>query len=102
MNEQTEDFNELVKQYIQSIDEQADIILLFPQGKRPDEEIQIYVLTAEKVNFELEQNYYKACYNLELASKHNLSIYLYAREDWHNQLLNTPIYRQVSNEGIVL
>lgn len=102
MNKQEADFTELVKKHIQSIDETAEIMLLFPQGKRHEEAIQIYVLTAGKVTFETEQAYFKACYQLELASSYNFSIYIYAKDKWHQQLKSTPIYQKVTNEGIFL
>ncbi|WP_439185413.1 hypothetical protein [Carboxylicivirga taeanensis] len=102
MKKQAGDITELLKQHIQSIDEAAELILLFPQGKRHEEAIQIYVLTPDKVTFETEQAYFKACYQLELASTYNFSIYIYAKDKWHQQLKNTPIYQKVINEGIFL
>jgi hypothetical protein len=102
MKKKAEDITELVKACIQSIDEAAELILLFPQGKRHEEAIQIYVLTAGKVSFATEQAYFKACYQLELASTYNFSIYIYANDKWHQQLKGTPIYQKVINEGILL
>jgi len=102
MNESSDDISELVRQHIQAIDYKAEVILLFPQGKSNDEEIQIYVLSPQKVDFETEQKYLKACYQVELASKLNLFIYNYSKEKWHQQLSVTPIYRKVSNEGSLL
>ncbi|WP_430811059.1 MULTISPECIES: hypothetical protein [unclassified Carboxylicivirga] len=102
MNEASDDISGIVKQHIQAIDLKAEVILLFPQGKSHKEEIQIYVLTPQKVDFETEQKYLKACYQVELASKLNLSIYIYFKEKWHQQLSGTPIYRKVSSEGILL
>ncbi len=102
MKKQTEDITELVKKHIQAIDEATELILLFPQGKRHSEAIQIYVLTPDRVAFETEQAYFKACYQLELASNYNFSIYIYAKDKWHQQLKGTPIYQRVTNEGILL
>ncbi|WP_430817204.1 hypothetical protein [Carboxylicivirga sp. RSCT41] len=102
MKQQAEDITELVKQHIQSIDEAAELILLFPQGKRHEEAIQIYVLTSGKVTFETEQAYFRARYQLELASSYNFSIYIYAKDKWHQQLKGTPIYQKVISEGILL
>jgi hypothetical protein len=102
MKEQIEEFSELVKKHIQTIEPASEIILLFPQGKEQHEEIQIYILTPQKADFEQEQRYLKACYQVELASKQNLSIYIYTSENWHKQFVNTPIYRRITNEGIRL
>jgi hypothetical protein len=102
MNKQTGDIIDLVKEHIQSLDLYAEVILLFQQGLAMHENIQIYVLTLEKVDFGLEQQYLNARYQVELASKQSLSIYIYSKEDWHKHFLDTPIYEKVANEGIRL
>ena len=75
---------------------------MFPKGKALNEELQIYVLTSVKVDFETEQHYRQASYQIELAGKENLSIYIYSKDNWHRQLHNTPIYKQITEEGIAL
>jgi len=102
MNIQTGGIVDLVKEHIQILDPYAEVILLFPQGQGMHEDIQIYILTPEKVDFGLEQQYLNARYNIELESAHSFSIYIYTKEDWHKQFVNTPIYEQVDTEGIRL
>lgn len=102
MNKQTGDISELIKEHIQSLDPYAEIILLFPQGVGIHEEIQIYVLTNEKVDFRLEQQYMDARYKVELQSGQSFSLYIYAKEAWHQQFRDTPIYQRVHGEGIHL
>jgi len=102
MNKQTGDIIDLVKEHIQSIDPYAEVILLFPQGQGMHEDIQIYILTPEKVDFGLEQQYLNARYKVELESAQSLSIYTYSKVDWHKQFVDTPIYEQVAKEGIHL
>jgi hypothetical protein len=102
MNEQTDEISRQVKEHLQHIDVNAEVILLFPAKEKLNEEIQLYVVTPEKVSFEKEQHYFKACYQLELNLKQNLSVYIYTKESWHKQLVNTPIYTKVSKEGIYL
>jgi len=100
MNKQAGDIIDLVKAHIQSIDPYAEVILLFPQGQRMNEDIQIYILTPEKVDFGVEQQYLNARYKVELESSQSFSIYIYSKGDWHKQFVDTPIYEQVANEGI--
>jgi hypothetical protein len=102
MQKPTEDISELLKINLQSLDETAELILLFPQGKYLHEEIQVYVLTSDKLGFEKEQRYRQACYQVEQAAMQNLSLYIYTKDNWHRQLVNTPIYARVCNEGIAL
>ncbi|MCU4176979.1 hypothetical protein [Carboxylicivirga sp. N1Y90] len=102
MNKQPGDITELLKEHVQSLDPYAEITLLFPQGKGRDEELQVYVLSPNRVDFGLEQKYLNARYQVELHSGHSLSLYVYSKEDWHKQFSNTPIYHKVNTEGIVL
>ncbi len=92
----------LVREHVLSLNPYADIILLFPQGKAIHEDIQIFVLLPEKVDYSIEQQYLNASYNVELESGQSLSVYIYDKENWHKQFKNTPIYQRVQNEGLVL
>ena len=102
MSKQITDLSKLVKEHIQSLDPYADVILLFPQGKGHNEEIQIYVLTPGKVDLSLEHQYLDARYQVELKSGQSLSLYTYNKEEWHQQFIDTLIYQKVHTEGIHL
>lgn len=102
MNKQAGEIVDLLKQYVQSLDQNAEIVLLFPQGKGINEDLQVYVLSPNKVDYGLEKEYLDAGYKVELKSGHSLSLYVYSKEDWHKQFINTPIYQRVNTEGIVI
>ncbi len=102
MNHTSGDISELVKAYIQALDPYAEVIMLFPQESSRKEEIQVYVLTNEKVDFSLEQQYMDARYKVEMTSGQSLSLYTYSKEEWHQQFIETPIYQRVSCEGVYL
>ncbi|WP_430809461.1 MULTISPECIES: hypothetical protein [unclassified Carboxylicivirga] len=102
MKQLTGDISDLVKAHIQSLDPYAEVVLLFPQGTSMHEDIQIYVLTNEKVDFQLEQQYLDARYQIELQSAQSISLYIYSKENWHQQFKNTPIYHKVDVEGVYL
>ena len=102
MNEQTGDISDLVKKHIQALDPYAEVVILFPEGVSIHEDIVVYVLTNEKVNFQLEQQYLDARYNVELESGKSISLYIYSKEDWHKQFKDTPIYKKVHVEGVYL
>ncbi len=102
MNNKLGDISDLVKEHIQSLDHYAEVVLLFPQGKEANEEIIVYVLSPNKVDFGLEQQYLNAKYQVELKSGQSISLYVYSKEDWHKQFINTPIYQRVNAEGVVI
>jgi len=102
MNTQITEITTLVKEYIQSLDPYAEVILLFPHEKGLKDEPQIYVLTPAKVDLSLEHQYLDARYQVELKSGQSLSLYTYSKEEWHKQFIDTPIYKRVHTEGIHL
>ncbi|TRX63289.1 hypothetical protein [Carboxylicivirga sp. M1479] len=102
MNKQTGDLADLIREHVQALDPYADVILLFPQGTEMHQDIQLYILTPEKVDFSVEQQYLDAKYKVELDASQSLSLYVYSKEDWHKQFVETPIYKQVQLEGIYL
>ena len=102
MKQLTGDISDLVKEHVQSLDPYAEVMLLFPEGIGMNEDIQIYVLTNEKVDFQLEQQYLDARYNVEFQSGKSVSLYIYSKEDWHKQFKDTPIYQKVSLEGVYI
>jgi len=102
MTKSAKDISELARVHIQGLNPHADIILLFPQEKTLNEDIQIFVLLPEKVDYGIEQQYLNARYQVELESGQSLSLYVYNKEDWHKQFQKTPIYQKLQNEGVVL
>lgn len=102
MKQLTGDISDLVKEHVQSLDPYAEVMLLFPEGIGMNEDIQIYVLTNEKVDFQLEQQYLDARYNVEFQSGKSVSLYIYSKEDWHKQFKDTPIYQKVNLEGVYI
>lgn len=102
MKKQGADLTELVKTHIQSLDVYAEVILLYPNEGDFNKDVLVYVLTPEKVDLGLEQKYMDARYKVELKSGQSLSLYLYSKSNWHKQFKDTPIYHQVSTQGVHL
>ncbi|WP_439183434.1 hypothetical protein [Carboxylicivirga taeanensis] len=102
MSNQTGDITDFVKEHIQSLDPYAEIIVLLPKMGGVHEDIQVYVLTNEKVDFQLEQQYMDARYKAEMQAGQSFSLYIYAKEAWHQQFRDTPVYQRVHSEGIHL
>lgn len=102
MDKVKKDISELIKEHIHSLNTEAEIILLFPQGKKIHEELQIFVFLPHKVSFSDEKQYLDSRYKVELESHQSVSIYIYYKENWHKQFKNTPVYQKVQSEGITL
>jgi hypothetical protein len=102
MNQLSGNISELIKAHIHALDPYAEVILLFPPGTGFNEDIQVYVLTNEKVDFSLEQQYMDARYKVELQSGQSLSLYIYSKKEWHQQFVETPIYQRLQCEGVYL
>lgn len=102
MSKQRGGLIEQLQKHVQSIDDKTEIILLFPQGKKLNEEIQLFVLVPEKVNINREKQFKEACYQVELATGQSITLYIYHKDNWNKQFINTPIYQRVQAEGIQL
>ncbi len=96
------DIAELIKQHIGSIDSKAEIILLNTKHSAAGEEKQIYVLTLQKVDLNTEQAYENARYEVEMKSGESLTLYIYPLNKWHKQFKDTPIYKKLDTEGLLL
>lgn len=102
MTKEQDEFTQVVKIHFQNIDKDAEIIMLAPQSHSFDKDTQLFVLTAEKVDFKLEKQMKDAGYKVELLTGQSILLYIYTKEEWHKQFKNTPIYKRVCIEGILL
>ena len=96
------DIEELIKTHIGSIDSKAEMVLLNTQQSATGQEKQIYVLTTQKVDLSAEQAYENARYEVEMKAGESLALYIYHKEKWHKQFKDTPIYKKVDTEGVLI
>ena len=102
MNNEVTHLSDHVKEYIASIDPYAEVILLMPLGTTMENQIEIYVITPQKVDLVLEHKYMDARYRVDLKSGQSTMLFLYSKDDWHHKFNGTPIYEKVNLEGIHL
>nr|WP_321410514.1 hypothetical protein [uncultured Carboxylicivirga sp.] len=102
MNNQSQDALDHVRQSIQSLDPYADIYVLFPASYTYDLKIDIYILTPKVVDYALEQQYINARYAAEKLSTQEINIHLINKTEWHQHYIDSKLYDQVHNEGVLL
>ncbi|MBK3518251.1 hypothetical protein [Carboxylicivirga marina] len=100
MNNEDSRISVLVNLHLRALNKKAELVMLSLHIKPVQDDMQIFVLTPEKLDFHLEQQYQDAKYKLELQSGKSISVYIYHQHDWHQQFANTPIYKKVQEEGI--
>ena len=70
---------------------------------RPDSDYDILILVDEDtVTMDIENKFRDDLYELELDSGLVISIFIYPKEYWNNTLVYSPLYANVSREGIQL
>ena len=70
---------------------------------RPDSDWDILILIdTQKVTNEIEDKFRDGLYNLELESGQIISTFIYPKEYWKNTLSFSPLYKNVTTEGIRL
>lgn len=95
----------LVKNYISSIDPDAEVILYGSRARGDDckdSDWDILILTDYQVNHDIERRFRNKLYDLELETGESFSVYAYSKYDWQHIQKVTPFFQNVSREGISL
>jgi len=93
----------LIKNYINSIDPTADVILYGSRARgdeRQDSDWDILILTNYAADLETERKFRNKLYDLELETGEAFSVFVYSQNDWQTKQKITPFYYNVSHEGI--
>lgn len=101
-----EQITDRIKNSIRSIDPGADVFLFGSRARgnnRPDSDWDILILIdAHKVTNEIEDKFRDKLYDIELESGQIISIFIYPKTHWNSKLRYSPLYENVSKEGIKL
>ena len=103
MNKKTQHISHLIRQYINTIDPKADVILYGSRARgdeRPDSDWDILVLTDYSVDLITERKFRNKLYDLELETGEPLSIFVYSKNDWLTKQRISPFYENVNQEGV--
>jgi len=93
----------LIRNYINSIDPTADVILYGSRARgdeRQDSDWDILILTNYAADLETERKFRNKLYDLELETGEAFSVFVYSRNDWQTRQKITPFYYNVSHEGV--
>jgi predicted nucleotidyltransferase len=70
---------------------------------RPDSDWDILILVdANQVTNEIEDNFRDELYDIELESGQIISTFIYPKDYWQSTLIYSPLYKNVSKDGILL
>jgi len=103
MKEKNQNIKRLIRNYINTIDPTADVILYGPRARgdeRKNSDWDILILTDYDTDLMIERKYRDKLYDLELETGEPFSIFVYSKNDWQTKQRITPFYHNVSQEGI--
>ena len=103
MKAKTRHIAQLIKNNVQSIDPDAEIILYGSRARgdeKYDSDWDILVLTGYTVDLPIERRFRNNLYDLELETGEPLSVFVYSKNDWNTKQRITPFYQAVNEEGL--
>jgi predicted nucleotidyltransferase len=105
MKPHTRSMSRKIRAVIQQVDQNASVILFGSRARgdeRADSDWDILVLTDGPVDLQQERRFRVPLYELELETGASISMLMFSRQDWSGRQSGTPLFREVSHEGIVL
>jgi predicted nucleotidyltransferase len=103
MKRKTQHISKMIRNYINTIDPGADVILYGSRARgdeRPDSDWDILILTNNAADIVTERKFRNKLYDLELETGEALSVFVYSKNDWQTRQRITPFFHNVSQEGI--
>ncbi len=105
MNNQQEIVLARIKKQVKEIDPLADIILYGSRARgdsRPDSDWDILILVNSIADIETEKIFRHKLFDVELDLGEAVSTYVYNKQEWNSKYWMTPLFKNISNEGIVI
>jgi len=87
------------------IDPTADIILFGSRARgdeKPDSDWDIIILTDSKADLDTEKVFRHKLYDLELETGEAISTFVYNKHEWNSRYRITPLYKNVTREGMII
>lgn len=70
---------------------------------RPESDWDILILVdANYITNEIEDNFRDGLYDIELESGQIISTFIYPKDYWESTLIYSPLYKNISREGVLL
>ena len=105
MKRKTKYISQLIRTYVNSIDNDAEVILYGSRARgdeRNDSDWDILILTDYSVDMTQERKFRDKLYDSELETGEPFSVFVYSKSDWQTKQRITPFYYNVTHEGLVL
>ena len=105
MSNQKEIVLAMIKKQVREIDPLADIILYGSRARgdaRPDSDWDILILVNSTADIETEKVFRHKLFDVELELGEALSTFVYNKQEWNSKYWMTPLYKNISIEGIMI
>ncbi len=103
MTSDTSEILSRIRTMVKEIDSSADVILYGSRAggdNNPESDWDILILVNSAVDLDYERLFRHKLYDLELESGESFSITVYNSDNWKSQHWMTPLFHNVSREGI--
>jgi predicted nucleotidyltransferase len=94
-----------IKEFARSVDAEAEVILFGSRARgdaREDSDWDILILIPGAVTLTAEQAFRHKLFEIELEYGQAISTFVYSRADWAGKHRVTPLYRNITKEGITI
>jgi predicted nucleotidyltransferase len=95
----------LIRKKVKETDPEAEVILYGSRARQDDKkgsDWDLLILTHYSVSFREEQAFRHHLYDIELETGEIISTFVYSKMAWEREHSLTPLYQEISREGIVL
>ena len=92
-----------IKAIVKQIDPQADVILYGSRARgdeKPDSDWDLLILVNSKADLDYEMVFRHKLFDLELDLEESFSVTVHNKNEWKSKYWVTPLYQNISKEGL--
>lgn len=105
MKPKTRDISKRIRESINMIDANAEVILYGSRARGDEREYSdwdILILTDYPADLAIEGKFRDKLYDLELETGESFSVFAYSKNDWYTRQKSTPFFINVTHEGVLI